>query len=1514
MDRHARQVQAPRPLRWRALGRAILALVAWGLASSAPAQEQGTLDFADTFFRYTGTQNKAFFSELPGETVDPFTGNLQIIQEDLSLPGMAGLDLKVLRTYSSKLWVRADYPEQPMAENDGSILGYGWSLHFGRLRAPSASGESGLCGGRFPIYQEADGTSHVFYPVYDQGPGVFVSKDHWRLERNCNGQWNMTCVWSDTGTRYEFSQTSVDWRGDTRINLFWVGMTPFAPVTAVVDPFGNRISMTYLNATGAPDYVVDTYGRTLHFTYSNGVDGRRLISLEYNNKLLVYEYQTVLPEEVFGHAGRYALPGPRRFLTAVTPPAGPPMYYEYAWDVPVRNNQYALSSITYPAGGTTSYTYDAVPIFTGLDLVPFPVVTQRTVAGRGVPAADWTYSYSSPAYSTSSSTDPRTGLPTNLHVTTITRPDGKHDTYVMYGFGWVADQLRFGHTYAVGLTLEIARGDRSEVETYDWQPGPRISNAVYSAPIYGSSCGPHYVADRGVTVPVMTHRWIERDGALFETEYADFDAYGQPQTVVERGYSGGLDEPPPPAVRTTTTRYFYAETDAQGATLHMVRGRPLTQTVCIGEDCVDSSWRYDEPGHPLHAETRSGVTTTYDHALNGDLVRVTNALGQYVHLSDYAYGVPRSISHNGAFQTRRTVTWEGWVEEETNGRGYTTTTLHDAIGRPTRVIPPGRSHETEYTYAPDGASSTATRLGARPYQQTTSYDGLGRVVSTIDSEGVQTSKRYDTMGRAWFESYAYDAITGEVGDMLSFDPLGRVTLRTRAYRPIRNACDTPGACTVSLRYEANCIQTTVQRAVNDRTRSWSCNTSFGDPAEQRLAQVSDPMSSLWQYQHSTAGDLLTVTAPLGGGTRTYQYDDRQFLENETTPERGTTVYGRNAIGQVRTRTDARNITTTYHYNDPLGRLSGTTHSSGSADDVDMDYDNANNVELVSSPSGGRLEYEYDELDRVTEQTWTFGGFEYQTLFHYDDAGCLDSITYPTGTVLTLTCDAANRVNSIRMGGELLVEDVTYHPSGLPRAVLYGNDVSTTYGIDDRGRVASVTAPRVLDLRYGYDGADNVTSLDDSLDSTSARLMTYDANDRLRTVTAYGMWGLAQYEYDELGNRRRKQMLGMDVRYNYDASNRLEGTTEVPDHGTLTFTWDSEGRLASSSDGASYRYDGRGRRVMKADAAQTTLYHHDPSGRVIAETLPDGTKLRDYVYLGDKLIAVDGCVASYAAPCNDRQWYHTDTLGSVAARTDRSGAVMSRLRYMPWGEEWDYLGEAGDRQYNGRVYDAGTGFHDYGARMYWPQIGRFVSPDSDPGDIDNPPSLNLYSYVWNNPYKYTDPDGHSPLLMHLRNTPNPSVGRGAPVGVQGPTGVIGSRSTGAYRTGQFSRAAGRVRAAPDAGDAVGATAGQGSQAQHEAAGGAPPLHRPYLRKATVEAIEAAAPRDARGRPIDPNTGTPIQGKPDRGHVPGHEFRREKAAAEAEGLSQKQFNDRMNNPKLYQLENPSTNRSRRYEQKP
>ena len=92
-----------------------------------------------------------------------------------------------------------------------------------------------------------------------------------------------------------------------------------------------------------------------------------------------------------------------------------------------------------------------------------------------------------------------------------------------------------------------------------------------------------------------------------------------------------------------------------------------------------------------------------------------------------------------------------------------------------------------------------------------------------------------------------------------------------------------------------------------------------------------------------------------------------------------------------------------------------------------------------------------------------------------------------------------------------------------------------------------------------------------------------------------------------------------------------------------------------------------------------------------------------------------------------------------------------------------------------------------------------------------------------------------------------------------------------------------------------------------------LHRPYIRKEVRTQVEINAPKNEKGQFLDANTGKPIEGKYDLGHKPGYEYRLEEAKAEKEGLSQAQFNEQMNNPDLYQIEDPSSNRSHQFETK-
>ncbi|MGO9735796.1 RHS repeat-associated core domain-containing protein [Mycobacterium sp.] len=76
---------------------------------------------------------------------------------------------------------------------------------------------------------------------------------------------------------------------------------------------------------------------------------------------------------------------------------------------------------------------------------------------------------------------------------------------------------------------------------------------------------------------------------------------------------------------------------------------------------------------------------------------------------------------------------------------------------------------------------------------------------------------------------------------------------------------------------------------------------------------------------------------------------------------------------------------------------------------------------------------------------------------------------------------------------------------------------------------------------------------------------------------------------------------------------------------------------------------------------------------------------------------------------------------------------------------------------GKERDAETGLDYFGARYFSSAQGRFTSPDwsavPEPipyGDLSDPQTLNLYSYVRNNPLSRADLDGHADPLQVLKH--------------------------------------------------------------------------------------------------------------------------------------------------------------------
>ena len=105
------------------------------------------------------------------------------------------------------------------------------------------------------------------------------------------------------------------------------------------------------------------------------------------------------------------------------------------------------------------------------------------------------------------------------------------------------------------------------------------------------------------------------------------------------------------------------------------------------------------------------------------------------------------------------------------------------------------------------------------------------------------------------------------------------------------------------------------------------------------------------------------------------------------------------------------------------------------------------------------------------------------------------------------------------------------------------------------------------------------------------------------------------------------------------------------------------------------------------------------------------------------------------------------MGNIDTITDSHGAVLQRIAYSPFGtrrvtasNDPDYQAWT-DRGFTGHEHLDGLGLIHMNARLYDPEIGRFLSPDTYIQAPHNSQNYNRYSYVLNNPLKYTDPSGH-----------------------------------------------------------------------------------------------------------------------------------------------------------------------------
>jgi RHS repeat-associated protein len=600
------------------------------------------------------------------------------------------------------------------------------------------------------------------------------------------------------------------------------------------------------------------------------------------------------------------------------------------------------------------------------------------------------------------------------------------------------------------------------------------------------------------------------------------------------------------------------------------------------------------------------------------------------------------------------------------------------------------------------------------------YDALNRKVLTIDPNGHETACEYDSLGNLLRVTRKMGGEGPDLTTERTYDAHGNVL-------SVRD----PSGRTISYEYDAMHRKT---RETDDlgQIRTWSYDLlGRGSAATDATGLVSlygyDELGRLESvsagkggevlettYQYDLAGNLVLIE-DAGGRLQGREHDRVGRLKAMIDGLENRTEYGHDRAGNRTSVKDAEGRTVTMAY-DAEGRQTEVAYPDSSR--VAFTYD-GNGNRLSMSDHTGTTAYGYDALDRLVSSV---DGFGVEVGYGYDLAGNRTEVVYPGSRTVSYEYDPADRVAVIRdwVGGTTAYE---YDPAGRIVKVGYPNGVEDVRDHDGCGRLRSREyrlGDSVL-LGYGWERDSEGNPIRQVEKGTlPARLTlpgsveyTYDEDNRLVESTG------CTYEYDRNGNLTRRTAGGKTTTFEHDFEDRLV-------------------RQSSAGGTVQHVYDGGGYRIAREEDGRLTRYVLDRGrsmSHVLCEADREGNISAFYIH-GPEIVARIGADGS-------RRYYHTDSVGSVVALTDGSGAITDRYAYEPFGLP---AGREGSTP-NPFTYAGGLGVmaEPHGllfmrARFYDPGTGRFLSRDPLSGIREIPATLHPYAYSFNNPSVFTDPSG------------------------------------------------------------------------------------------------------------------------------------------------------------------------------
>lgn len=239
------------------------------------------------------------------------------------------------------------------------------------------------------------------------------------------------------------------------------------------------------------------------------------------------------------------------------------------------------------------------------------------------------------------------------------------------------------------------------------------------------------------------------------------------------------------------------------------------------------------------------------------------------------------------------------------------------------------------------------------------------------------------------------------------------------------------------------------------------------------------------------------------------------------------------------------------------------------------------------------------------------------------------------------------------------------------------------------------------------------------------LYSYDEKNRLLYKDITSQENLFEHDqpllvYDEQGNLIQKQ----NIKYSYDIDNRL---IEVNTEDSRIF----------------FAYDDQNRRISKRVESETEFYEQTylyyknipiaifKNGKLEQLSIPNYSGFNTIA----RAIAIETPNAIYA-PIYDIQW-------NICKLINIKTKKIYPYAIDPFGKNINQHPLLTPWLFCTKEYDPETNLIYFGHRYYDPSIQKWLTRDPLPQDINN-----LYTYCFNNPLRYMDPDGRFTIVIPL----------------------------------------------------------------------------------------------------------------------------------------------------------------------